>query len=226
MISHELRTPITPISGLAGVLRQRGDSLDDAARREAIADIEIESDRLYRLVEDLLVLSRAESGRVALESEPVSLGRLVRRIVEAERQRHRDREIVARIRPDLPLIEGEPTYVEQVVRNFLTNAVKYSRAPSPIEIEVAAQDGEIVLRVLDRGIGIDDETAEHAFDLFFRTNAASRVASGAGIGLFVCRELVKAMGGTTWIARMASLGGGQVILPWWTMRAPRCTSSS
>jgi signal transduction histidine kinase len=209
VISHELRTPITTIYGLARVLRQRGDTLDEAARRDALADIEIESDRLFRLVEDLLVLSRAEGGRVALESEPINPGRLVGRIVEAERQRHGDREFVARIAPGLPLIEAEPTYVEQVVRNFLTNAVKYSRAPAPIEIEVAAQDGEIILRVLDRGIGIDEETAEHGFDLFFRTNAASRVASGAGIGLFVCRELVNAMGGTTWIAPRE--GGGTEV---------------
>ncbi|HET7471793.1 MAG TPA: histidine kinase dimerization/phospho-acceptor domain-containing protein, partial [Candidatus Limnocylindrales bacterium] len=121
VISHELRTPITTIYGLARVLRQRGDGLAPDARREAIADIEAESDRLYRLVEDLLVLSRAEGGRVAVESEPISVGRLVSHIVDAERLRHPDRELVARISPNLPLIEAETTYLEQVVRNFLTN---------------------------------------------------------------------------------------------------------
>jgi K+-sensing histidine kinase KdpD len=209
VISHELRTPITTIYGLARVLRQRGDLLDPEARRESIADIEAEADRLYRLVEDLLVLSRAESGRVAVESEPIILGRLVSHIVDAERQRHPDREFVARIASGLPLIEAEATYLEQIVRNFLTNAVKYSRAPAPIEIELGAETGEIVLRVLDRGIGIDAETAEHGFDLFYRTAAASRVASGAGIGLFVCRELVGAMGGRTWIAPRP--GGGTEV---------------
>ena len=87
--------------------------------------------------------------------------------------------------------------------------MKYSRAPERIEIELLSQAGEIVLRVLDRGIGIDDETAEHAFDLFYRTTAASRTASGAGIGLFVCRELVGAMGGRTWIAPRS--GGGTEV---------------
>lgn len=209
LVSHELRTPITTIYGLARVLRQRGDALDPDSRRDAIVDIEAESDRLYRLVEDLLVLSRAEGGRLAVESEPINLGRLVNHIVAAERQRHPDREFLSRVASDLPLIEAEATYLEQVVRNFLTNAVKYSRAPERIEIELLAEAGEIVLRVLDRGMGIDDETAEHAFDLFYRTTAASRTASGAGIGLFVCRELIGAMGGRTWIAPRA--GGGTEV---------------
>jgi K+-sensing histidine kinase KdpD len=79
VISHELRTPITTIYGLARILRQRGESLEPGARADAIADIEAESERLYRLVEDLLVLSRAEGGRVAIEAEPINMTRLVRR---------------------------------------------------------------------------------------------------------------------------------------------------
>src|SRR6266566_240022 len=79
VISHELRTPITTIYGLSRVLRQRGDELGPDVRRQSIVDIEAESDRLYRLVEDLLVLSRAEGGRVEFEAEPINLGRLVAR---------------------------------------------------------------------------------------------------------------------------------------------------
>jgi signal transduction histidine kinase len=199
VISHELRTPITTIYGLARILRQRGDSLDAAARTEAVADIEAESDRLYRLVEDLLVLSRAESGRVEIEPEPINLARLVGHIVEAETQRRPDRRFIISAPTRLPLIEAETTYVEQVLRNFLTNAVKYSEPPTPIEVVVAVDENDVVVRVLDRGIGIEPETADHAFDLFYRTKEAARVASGAGIGLFVCCQLVEAMGGRTWI---------------------------
>jgi len=214
VISHELRTPITTIYGLSRVLRQRGDELEPDVRRQSIVDIEAESDRLYRLVEDLLVLSRAEGGRLEFEAEPISVGRLVQRIVEAEAERHPDREFLVRPSPGLALIEAEPTYVEQVIRNLLTNAVKYSGVPSPVEIEieivedppdvgVLARDGsglsEAVVRVLDRGIGIDEVTSAHAFELFFRTKDATRMASGAGIGLFVCRQLIEAMGGRTWM---------------------------
>ncbi len=199
VISHELRTPITSIYGLARVLRQRGDSLPEETRIQAVIDIEEESDRLYRLVEDLLVLSRAERGKVLIEAEPVNLGRLVTRIIEGETQRRPDRELVLTAPTVLPLIEAEPTYVEQVVRNLVSNAAKYSAAPAPIEIEVAAEDGTVVVRILDRGIGIDEATAEGAFELFYRTREASRFAAGAGIGLFVCRQLVEAMGGKAWL---------------------------
>ncbi len=199
VISHELRTPITTIYGLARVLRRRGDRLSADARAEAIADIEAESDRLYRLVEDLLVLSRAEAGRVEFEPEPINLARLVGHLVDVEGQRRPDRRFVVTAPAGLPLIEAEPTYVEQVVRNFLTNAAKYSQPPAEIEVDLAVADGHVVLRVLDRGIGVDDETAARAFELFYRTREASRAAAGAGIGLFVCRELVRAMGGRTWM---------------------------
>jgi signal transduction histidine kinase len=89
--------------------------------------------------------------------------------------------------------------VEQVVRNFLTNAAKYSEPPTGIDIVLSAEGSEVVVRVLDRGIGVDQEAASRAFDLFYRTKEASRAASGAGIGLFVCRQLVDAMGGRTWM---------------------------
>ncbi len=209
VISHELRTPITTIYGLARILHQRGEAMDPAARTEALADIEAESDRLYRLVEDLLVLSRAESGRVPTEPEPINLARLVNRICDAEAQRHPDRTFLVESPAGLPLIEAETTYVEQVVRNFLTNAAKYSAAPAPIETVLAVDGDDVVVRVLDRGPGVDDETARRAFDLFFRTEEATRAASGAGIGLFVCRELVHAMGGQTWMRPRP--GGGTEV---------------
>lgn len=212
VISHELRTPVTTIFGLARILRQRAATLDPATRDQAIVDIEEEADRLTRLIEDLLVLSRAERGRVEIDAEPVSLIRVVRRIVDAEAERHPSRRYVFRASRDLPLIAAEPTYIEQVVRNFLTNAAKYGDPTTAIEIELGRADGaagEVTVRVLDRGIGVDEETAAQAFDLFFRTSDASRVAAGAGIGLFVCRHLIEAMGGRTWMAPRP--GGGTEV---------------
>jgi K+-sensing histidine kinase KdpD len=212
VISHELRTPITTIYGLARILRQRGDALDAAARSEAIADIEAESERLYRLVEDLLVLSRAEAGRVPIEAEPINMSRLIRRIVDAEAQRLPDRRFLVSAPAGLPLIEAETTYVEQVVRNFLTNAAKYGPSTEAIEIVVETADDQVSVRVLDRGIGVDDATADKAFDLFYRTPEATRAAAGAGIGLFVCRQLVEAMDGRTWMR--ARDGGGTEVGFW------------
>jgi signal transduction histidine kinase len=200
VVSHELRTPITTIYGLSKMLRQRGDRLDPDVRTRAIEDVEAEADRLHRLVEDLLVLSRAERGAVEIEGEPIGITRLLRRVLEAERIRLGNRTVELEIDGHLPLVLGEETYVEQVVRNLVTNAAKYSDPPAPIRVVASEADGEVTIRVLDEGIGMGGEDAERAFELFFRSPSASKVASGAGIGLFVCRQLVEAMGGRIWVA--------------------------
>ena len=197
VISHELRTPITTIYGVSKMLRQRGDTLDRAVVAKSIEDIEGEADRLQRLVEDLLVLSRAERGKVEITGEPIGIGRLVRRVADVERART-GRTIDVDVDPGLPLAIGEETYVEQVVRNLLTNAAKYSDEDRPIAVKVSAENDEVCVRVLDEGIGIVGADAARAFELFFRSKSATRMASGAGIGLFVCRQLVEAMGGRIW----------------------------
>jgi signal transduction histidine kinase len=199
VVSHELRTPITTIYGLSKMLRQRGETLDPAVRTRAIEDVEAEADRLHRLVEDLLVLSRAERGAVEIEGEPLGLPRILRRVIEAERGRLANRRLRLQVAEDLPLAVGEETYVEQVVRNLVTNAAKYSEPPAPIRIVAERAETEVAIRVLDEGIGIDPGEIGRAFDLFFRSPTASKIASGAGIGLFVCRQLVEAMGGRIWV---------------------------
>ena len=211
VISHELRTPVTTIFGLSQVLRRRSATLDPETREQAIVDIEEEADRLNRLIEDLLVLSRSERGRVQVDPEPLNLVRLVRRIADLESERHPNRRYTFTAPSMLPLVNGESTYVEQVVRNYLSNAEKYSPAAMPIQIEMSVDEpaAEVAVRVLDRGIGVDVETAARAFELFYRTSDATRVAHGAGIGLFVCRELIRAMAGRTWM-RPREGGGTEV----------------
>jgi signal transduction histidine kinase len=209
VVSHELRTPITTIYGLSKMLRQRGDSLSPEVRSRAIEDVEAEAERLHRLVEDLLILSRSERGAVEVHGEPLGIARLLRRVVEAERGRLVGRRIELEVEGYLPLVLGEETYVEQVVRNLLANAAKYSEPPAPIRIVAAETDGDVVVRVLDEGIGIGRDEVDRAFELFFRSPAAQKVASGAGIGLFVCRQLVEAMGGRIWATQRD--GGGTEV---------------
>jgi signal transduction histidine kinase len=198
VISHELRTPITTIYGLSKMLRQRHDTLAPDVRIRAIEDVEAEAERLHRLVEDLLVLSRAEVGRVEIADEPLNIRRLLGRVVDVEAGRLPQRRFELEIVGELPLVGGEETYVEQVIRNLLTNAAKYSAAPTPIRIRAECPGGELIVRVLDEGIGLADTDTDRAFDLFYRSPRATRVAQGAGIGLFVCRQLVEAMGGRIW----------------------------
>jgi signal transduction histidine kinase len=206
VISHELRTPITTIYGLSKMLRQRGSDLDPEVMVSTIEDVEAEADRLQRLVEDLLVLSRAERGVVDIDGEPLGMTRILRRVVEAERARLPGRVIELEAGEGLPLVIGEETYVEQVVRNLLTNAAKYANPAAPIRVVVEVANDEVVTRVLDEGIGIADGDTDRVFDLFYRSTSATRMAGGAGIGLFVCRQLVEAMGGRIWAAPRSPVG--------------------
>jgi signal transduction histidine kinase len=205
VISHELRTPITTIYGLSAMLRQRMDTLSPEVRAQALEDVEAEADRLYRLVEDLLVLSRAERGRVEIATDAVAIGHVLRRAVDAEAARWPTRHFELDVPPDLPLVLGEETYLEQVVRNLLTNAAKYSDPGNSIVIEARAAD-DVIVRVLDEGVGIAEEDVPHVFELFYRSAAVTRKAAGAGIGLFVSRQLVEAMGGRIWVASRPERG--------------------
>ena len=198
VISHELRTPITTIYGTSRLLRSRGEKLAPEKRAELLADVEEEADRLYRLVEDLLVLSRAERGRVEIAHEPILLGHVVQRAVQAEQARWPDRRFRVDSPGGLPAVAGEETYAEQVVRNLLSNAAKYSTPDSTIEVSVEADADEVRIRVLDEGVGISPDDAARLFELFYRGENAARQAPGAGIGLFVVSQLVRAMGGRAW----------------------------
>lgn len=206
VISHELRTPITTIYGTSKMLRRSVERMTPAERADAIGDIEAEADRLRRLVEDLLVLSRAEGGRVVLDREPILLRHVVRRVVSGEGARWPDRTFTIAVSPDLPLVVAEETYVEQVMRNLLSNAAKYSAPGSEVRIEVNAEGAEVCVRVVDQGIGLGTTEPDRLFDLFHRAPAATRKAGGAGIGLFVCRELVRAMNGRIWAVARPEVG--------------------
>lgn len=198
VISHELRTPITTIYGSSKVLRRTDTQLDPDVRNEVIADIEAEAERLQRLVEDLLVLSRAERGLVQMATDPILVGHAVSHAVAAERERWPTRRFDFRQAPNLPPVVGEETYVEQIVRNLLANAAKYGPSGSTITIRADAEGSEVVVRVLDEGPGIVEAEAERLFELFYRSESATRQAAGSGIGLFVCQQLVDAMGGRIW----------------------------
>lgn len=198
IVSHELRTPITTIYGMSRVLRQRATSMDPEAFDQALDDIEAEAERLRRLTEDLLVLSRAEGGRLVVAADPILVGHIVGRSIDGEAARWPGHRFASVVPPGLPLVGGEDLYVEQVVRNLLGNAAKYSPIGSTIRTVVGPEDDGVAVRVLDEGPGLRDQDPARLFELFYRAPEAVRQTAGAGIGLFVCHELVAAMGGRIW----------------------------
>ena len=202
ILSHELRTPVTTIFGITKILRRRRGS-ETSEAEELLGDVEAESERLYRLVEDLLVLSRSQAGRISLELEPVLLQHVARTIVDSERRATPEVTFVERVARDLPPISGDRTYVEQIVRNLVGNAVKYGpESGGTVIVEAEAAGDEVLIRVLDEGQGIGDkEDTGELFELFYRSPSTARSKPGAGIGLYVCRILTEAMGGRIWASR-------------------------
>ena len=206
VISHELRTPITTILGLTQILARPGRQTTPEEQAGLIEDISAESERLHRLVEDLLVLTRAERGEFSIESEPLELRRLLARVVERERLRLPSLDIQTEIPRVLPVVAGEEVYVEQIVRNMLGNAAKYTPTGTRVVVRAEADGEDVAIRVLNSGPGIDEAATRHAFELFYRDPSRARAVAGSGIGLFVCASLVEAMGGTIW-AKQRPEGG-------------------
>jgi signal transduction histidine kinase len=215
VISHELRTPITTIFGMSHILRERHRSMDPEAVTARLEDIEIEAERLRRLTEDLLVLSRAEGGRLEVAAEPIVLAHVLRAVVEGERARSVGHRFALEIEPSLPLVLGDVTSVEQVLQNFLGNAVKYSPAGSTVTVVGKVGDGGVEVSVLDEGPGVGDTPPARLWELFYRTPEAIQKTGGAGIGLFVSRELVTAMGGRVWSWNRTDRGSGGSEFGFW-----------
>lgn len=208
LMSHELRTPITVVHGGARVLRARWRELDDDTRTGMFTDIERESDRLARMLENLLALARVELGQEATV-EPVLVQRLLHRLIAHYRAGvgHRPIEFTTEGSPGTAA--AAPGYVEHVVRNLIGNAEKYSPPGSPIDVLLSASGLGLEVRVLDRGFGIPDDEAERIFERFYRSERTSGLAGGAGMGLAVCKRLIEAMSGEIW-ARSREGGGLEV----------------
>jgi PAS domain S-box-containing protein len=201
VISHELRTPITTIMGLAQILARPGRADDEASRSALLEDVRSESERLHRLVEDLLVLSRIERGRLEIDPEPLEPRRLLERAVAHEARELTSITVETDLERDLPIVAGEATYIEQIVRNLLGNAAKYTPPGSHVVVSAHKRDGLVEVRVSDNGPGIPPASIERIFELFYRDPESARFVAGSGIGLFVCATLIEAMGGRIWASR-------------------------
>jgi len=204
LVSHELRTPLTIIVGNARALG-RITQLSPEEQANSIADIQGEAERLQRLIENMLTLSRVESQTVVLP-EPVLLQRAIPGIVAAHAG---GRSIRINVSQDLAPVSAEPLYVEQVMQNLLSNALKYTPPDSEIEVRARDAGAMVSVSVLDRGAGILPEEIDRIFEPFFRSRRTSAQASGVGLGLSVCKRLVEAQGGHMW-ARPRDGGGTEI----------------
>jgi signal transduction histidine kinase len=203
ILSHELRTPITTIYAGSRVLARSGAARQSGAQ-EIARDISAEAVRLYDVVEDLLVLTRAEQNLLELSHEPILLQRVVESAIRIARGRAPEVPIVSTGLTDPSAVDGDAGYVEQVVRNFVTSATRFAGPNVPVVIRLEEGAAEVSLEVLDRGPDLSAAELETSFAL---TDGGAVRGAGLGIGLFVCRRLVEAMKGRVWV-RAREGGGG------------------
>jgi len=207
VLSHELRTPITTIFGGAKLLA-RNSRMSDDERQAIFTDIHIEAERLHRLVEDVIALQRFGEEGIDIGHEPVLLQRILPGIISAEQGRWPGARFSVDVASGLPTVTAEPTYVEQVVRNLLSNAAKYGGDGVAVRTIVEGSGDEVIVRIVDDGPGFPADEGDRLFELYFRSPRTATRVSGAGIGLFVCARLIRAMGGRIW-ARRPDDGGAE-----------------
>ena len=197
-VSHELRTPLTPIIGYAKFLLRR-DDVDPRVRRDALASVLERSEHMQRLVEDILLASSVDGARgvrVHSRREPVDIGELVAGGVASARVSHPEREFVFQSSGTM-LVSSDQMRLKQVLANLLDNAVKFSPADTPILVTVEQEGEHAVFSVCDLGRGIPTDKHGEIFDKFRRLEDPDRMETGgAGLGLFIVDQLVRAMGGT------------------------------
>ena len=201
-VSHELRTPLTPIKGFIRTLLDDTDGMyDQETRMEFYGIIDSECDRLVRLINDLLNVSRIESGRpLQLNHDSMSLTTLIEKCMSFQRGSTEKHELVLEVPHNLPPIIADKDKVDQIITNLLSNAIKYSPLGGTITTRVIDEGEKLCVSVTDHGMGIPAEQIDKVFDRFYRVNGGdAQKVGGTGIGLFLVKNLVEAHGGIVWV---------------------------
>jgi len=195
--SHELRTPITVVQGFASTLASRWDKLADADRRSAVQTIAERAGSLARLVEQLLLGSRAGGDQLRVSNESFDLAALLRGSVQAFRPLSERHNLELDIPATLPRADGDPMATDIILGQLLENAFKYSPAGGLVTVSALADGDVIEVIVQDQGIGIGPEDRERVFERFVQGEAGDRRRfGGIGLGLYIVRQLAEAQGGT------------------------------
>ena len=203
MVSHELRSPMTVVSGIAHILKWKDDRLTPEARDELLNTLERESRRLSRLVSEFLDLEAIERGKIELRSDEVDLSELVAEaMVDAGQSARTTLEVTG---SDCH-VRADRDRVKQVLLNLLSNAAKFSSEGTPIDLAVEPKEDHVLVRVMDHGPGIKPDDMDRLFTRFSRLETTVKQTSGSGVGLFVSKTIIELHGGAIWVE--STLGEG------------------
>lgn len=203
MVSHELRTPLTTIKAFVELMLVKKE-MSDVQKRKLMATVNVEADRLARLISDLLDLARIEAGALQLQKEQVLLEELVHDVVEgmAVLFEKRGLRVTTECEAGMPGVAGDRDRLVQVVTNILSNAVKFTQPGGTIRVALRkehAPQPRVVAEISDTGIGIEEDNLERIFEKFHRADDKQTAGvEGTGLGLAISREIVERHGGTIW----------------------------
>ncbi len=211
--SHELRTPLAAVYGAAITLRRDDIELSGAERELLLAVIADESDRLARIVNDILWASRVDSSDTDVRIEPFDARQTARRVVESAQTHRPERiEIVLDAPDSLPLVAGDEPKLAQVLTNLVDNAVKYSPDGGRVHVRLSSAGSRLRLAVQDEGLGIPVGEQERIFEKFYRLDPnLTRGVGGTGLGLYICRALVERMEGRITVRSVEGAGSAFTV---------------
>ena len=200
VISHELKTPVALIKGYASTLRREDAHWDETTVRESLEIIEEESDRLHRLIDNLLDASRIQAGTLKLEMSDVSLPKLAAKTVERFRVQATKHQLQLDFPASFPPVLADEERLQAVFSNLISNAIKYSPDGGTIRVGGRADRDHVELYVSDSGPGIPLEKQPRLFEPFYRVDTGlGRRTQGVGLGLFLCKAIVEGHGGSIWV---------------------------
>ena len=199
--SHELRTPLAAVYGAAQTLLRHDFALDETGRDRFVSLIADESERLGRIVNEILLANQLDAGRLDIQYDPFDASDVIERVVESTRAYAPPAvSIEVNADGDLPRVAADLDKVRQVLVNLVENAIKYSPDGGRVEVGAETHDQAIRFHVRDEGLGIDPEEQERVFEKFYRADPQMlRGVGGTGLGLYICKELVGRMGGSIWV---------------------------
>lgn len=209
-VSHELRTPLATIKGYSTMILDYYSRLGSGETRDCLKSIDSSTDRLTKLVDNLLDTSRMEAGLLKLEKSPTGICQLIRKVATEARMRASHHKIITRLDNKLPVVNIDIKRIRQVLDNLIDNATKYSPPGTEVRITATRNGRELLVVVSDQGWGIPAEDLTNIFDRMYRIEQRlSSGADGMGLGLYICQRLVEAHGGRIWAE--STVGQGSII---------------
>lgn len=211
-ISHDLKTPLASVLGAASTMRDLAGALSDTEKRDLLATVIDESERLNRFIANLLDMTKLESGAIVPNTALHDLGEIVGGALRRASKILAAHKVALVLAADLPMLELDAVLFEQVLFNLLDNAAKYSLPETTIAIKSRRERDQVVLEVADEGDGIPPDELESVFDKFYRAQKGDRVRPGTGLGLAISRGFVEAMRGTIAAANRSDRSGAVLTI--------------